>query len=57
MKKTTLIILLALVLALGAVGLAGCDLDGLSGKVTPGEFETDEQVSCREHFGGRRVRL
>ena len=44
MKKTTLIILLALVLALGAVGLAGCDLDGLSGKVTPGEFETDEQV-------------
>ena len=44
MKKTTLIILLALVLALGAVGFAGCDLDGLSGKVTPGEFETDEQV-------------
>lgn len=44
MKKTTLTILLALVLVLGAVGLAGCDLDGLSGKVTPGEFETDEQV-------------
>lgn len=44
MKKTTLTILLALVLALGAVGLAGCDLDGISGKVTPGEFETDEQV-------------
>ena len=44
MKKTTLTILLALVLALGAVGLAGCDLDGISGKVSPGEFETDEQV-------------
>ena len=44
MKKTTLIILLALVLALGAVGLAGCDLDGITGKVSPGEFETDEQV-------------
>lgn len=44
MKKTTLTILLALVLALGAVGLAGCDFDGISGKVTPGEFETDEQV-------------
>ena len=44
MKKTTLIILLALVLALGAVGLAGCNLDGITGKVSPGEFETDEQV-------------
>lgn len=44
MKKTTLTILLALVLALGAVGLAGCDLDGITGKVSPGEFETDEQV-------------
>ena len=44
MKKTTMAVLIALVLALGAVGLAGCDFDGISGKVSPGEFETDEQV-------------
>ncbi len=44
MKKMALTLLLVLVLALGAVGLAGCDLDGLSAKVTPGEFSTDEQI-------------
>lgn len=44
MKKIIMTLLLVTVLALGAVGLVGCDFTGVFDPATPDNFESDEQV-------------